>query len=130
MPRILPWKLVSRILAVLLLATAGLKLYGLRIEAVASSGVFSAPEFQIAVVLLKLFLAAWLWSGKYPLGSWILGIAAFTGFASASFYMGWVGQTSCGCFGAVSVNPWASFALDLFLLTGLILGRPDLTALW
>ena len=130
MPRILPWKLVSRILAGLLLTAAGLKLYGLRIEAVASSGLFSMPEFQIAVVEFELFLAAWLWWGKYPLGSWILGLAAFTCFAGASFYLGWVGQTSCGCFGALHVNPWATFSLDVLVLTGLALARPDLTPLW
>ncbi len=129
--RLLPWSLVSRILALLLLAAAGLKLYGLGIEPVASSGLFSAPEFQIAVVQFELFLAAWLLWGKYPLVSWLLALAAFACFAGASLYLGLIGQSSCGCFGGmVSISPWAAFALDVLLLTALILGRPDLKPLW
>src|SRR5579864_4299076 len=129
MLRLLPWKLVSRIVAGILLTAALLKLYGLRIEAVASSGLFAAPEFQMAVVLFELALAAWLVWGKHPIGAWLLGLAAFTCFAATSLYLGWIGQTSCGCFGALHVNPWTTFILDLILLASLFLGRPDLTQL-
>jgi hypothetical protein len=56
--RLFSWNVVSKLLGLILLGAAVLKLYGLGMSPVAASGVFSAPEFQIAVVELELFLAA------------------------------------------------------------------------
>jgi hypothetical protein len=70
--RALSYALVSRILGVLLVAAA-LKVQGLGFDPVRRLGMFSAPEFQIAVVEFEIFLALWLLWGKYPFGSWLGG---------------------------------------------------------
>jgi hypothetical protein len=114
--------------AVLLLA-ALLKSYGLAVDPVARLGFFSTPEFQVAVIEFEVFLAVWLFSGWRPLGSWLLALATFTGFAAVSFWQGWVGQASCGCFGRLAISPWYAFALDVAFLSLLLLGRPDLKPL-
>lgn len=130
MPRLLPYSLVARLLGLLLLMAAGLKLYGLRVEPVAGAGIFSAAEFQVAVVEFEIVLALWLLSGIRTVLSWLVALVTFTGFATASFYLAWIGQSSCGCFGSVHVDPWFTLGLDCVILLGLAVGRPDLSSLW
>jgi hypothetical protein len=120
----------ARILGLLLLMVAGLKLYGLAVDPVAQVGVLSAPWFQALVVQFEIALGAWLLSGKQPIGSWLASFFTFITFAVFSLTAAWRGQTSCGCFGPVAVNPWYAFALDVFVLTVLVFARPDLRALW
>lgn len=57
-------------------------------------------------------------------------MSVFATFAAASFYLGLVGQSSCGCFGRLSLNPWYTFGIDLGIIVVLFLGRPDLSPLW
>lgn len=130
MPRLLSYALVARLLAAVLLLAAGLKIIGLRSEPVAAAGIFSTPEFQVALVEIEIVLAIWLWSGVRPVLSWLVALVTFTGFAAASFYLAWIGQSSCGCFGSLHVNPWFTLTLDSAILIGLALGRPDLAPLW
>jgi hypothetical protein len=120
---------VFRWLGLLLLVAAGLKLHGLAVEPVAHVGPFSAPEFQVALIAVEVLLGLWLLWGRHPIGAWLTTLAAFTVFAGASFYLAWIGQSSCGCFGRLSVSPWYSFAIDLAALAALLVGRPDLQPL-
>jgi hypothetical protein len=130
MVRCLPYSLVSRSLAVLLLTAAVLKLSGLAADPVGRMGMFTASAFQIAVVEFEVFLAAWLLRGTRPLGSWMTALVVFTAFAGVSAYQGWIGRTTCGCFGRLSVSPWYAFGIDLTVLLALVLGRPDLSMVW
>jgi hypothetical protein len=122
--------LVARFIGLLLLTAAVVKVFGLTADPVARMGVFSTPEFHLALIEFEVFLSLWLLSGKRPLGSWMLTVATFSGFATVSFYQGWIGQSSCGCFGRLTVSPWVAFAVDLFVLTVLFLARPHLSTLW
>jgi hypothetical protein len=127
MPRLLPFSVISRILGVLLLAAALLKLQGLALDPVSRQGIFSTPEFQMATVEVELFLAVWLLWGVRPQGAWIAALLAFLCFAGASLYLGWIGQGSCGCFGnLVPVSPWYTLAGDLAAVALLLLSRPPL----
>ena len=54
------------------------------------------------------------------------GTLAFYFFAGISFYLGWIGVATCGCFGAIKASPWHAFGVDVvavLLLAGL---RPNL----
>jgi hypothetical protein len=77
-----------------------------------------------------LSLAAWLLSGKQSSGSWLVAVANFSGFAVVSFYQGWIGQSSCGCFGRLSVSPWYAFGLDSVIVVALVFYRPELKSFW
>lgn len=125
----LPYRWVARLLAVLLFLAAGLKIYGLRVEPIAAGGIFSAVEIQVALVEFEIVLGIWLWSGVRPILSWLVALVTFSGFATVSAHLAWIGQSSCGCFGAVRVNPLLALSLDGAILLALFLGRPDLTAL-
>ena len=100
------------------------------VEPVASMGAFSAPAFKFLIVLFEVLLGVWLLTGKYQLAAWLTVLVAFVGFTAVSFYQGWIGQASCGCFGKVTVNPWITFGIDLVAVTALLLARPDLTPIW
>lgn len=119
--------LILRGVGLLLLVAAGLKVYGLAVEPVGPSGIFSSPWFQAALVQAECLLGLWLLSGLHARTAWRVTLATFACFAAFSLYQGWVGQTSCGCFGALRVNPWVAFALDGFVITALILARPPQT---
>jgi hypothetical protein len=127
-PRLLH-AVVSRSVGLLLLAAAGLKAYGLSADPVARMGIFSVPEFQLAVIQFEVFLGLWLLWGIQPLGSWAVALVTFAGFAGVSLYQVSVGQSSCGCFGRLAVSPWYALGLDVIVLAGLVVGRPDLAPL-
>jgi hypothetical protein len=59
-------------------------------------------------------------------GPWLASLALFGAFAAVSLYLGWIGQTSCGCTGTLlSVSPWFAFGFDVFMLAILGLARPQ-----
>ncbi len=111
-------------LGLLLLAAAGLKLYGLQVSAVPRGVWLYAPRVQVVVLLWEVVLGLWLVSGRYPTGSWLAAVGTFTAFAGVSGYLGWVGQAECGCFGSVKASPWHALAVDVAALAGLALARP------
>ena len=120
---------ILRIPGTLLLLAAGLKVQGLGVDPVSRMGFFSTAEAQLVVIGCEVFLGVWLWLAKSPLGSWLTSLVTFAAFAGVSFYQGWVGQTSCGCFGRLTINPWYTFGADLLVLALLVVGRPDLKQL-
>jgi hypothetical protein len=121
----LPYSWIARLLALLLLAAAGLKFAGLAVDPVGRMGLFSAPAFQVGVVEFEVFLAFWLLWGKRPAGSWAVALVVFLTFAGVSAWQGWTGRASCGCFGRLSVSPWYAFSIDVAVVFALLLGRPE-----
>src|ERR1022692_2385622 len=115
------YPVISRLLGLLLLIAAGLKVYGFGVDPVARMGIFSSPAFQFTVIAFEISLGLWLLSGIQPIGSWVAVLITFFGFAGASFYQGWIGQASCGCLGnKLSVNPWYMFVVDIAAVVTLI----------
>jgi hypothetical protein len=114
------------VLGAVLLAAAALKLYGRNLAPFAQYGFLTAPAVQSAAVGWELVLGLWLWSGRHPRAAWAAARVTFAGFAGVSFYLGWVGQASCGCLGAVKANPWVVFALDVAAVIALAVCRPAL----
>ncbi len=115
---------VRILLGLALLATAGLKLYGLSVSAIPRVGWFAQSWIQIAAAEWELVLGIWLLSGAYPRLSWLAGVCTFAAFAVVSGYLGWVGVASCGCFGVVKASPWWAFGVDVAALALLAISRP------
>lgn len=111
-------------LGTLLLAAAGLKLYGLSVSAVPQVGWFAQPWVQLAAVEWELVLGLWLLSGAHQRGAWLAALVTFLAFAAVSGYLGFIGVASCGCFGAIEASPWAAFGFDLAALALLLANRP------
>lgn len=111
-------------LGALLLATAGLKLYGLGVSAVPQVGWFAQPWVQLLTAEWELLLGGWLLSGAYSRQLWLAAMGTFIAFAGVSGYLGWVGVASCGCFGAIKTNPWWAFGIDVGAVGLLAVSRP------
>jgi len=120
-------KVASILCGLLLLAAAGLKLYGLNYSPFAQYGRLLTPTVQSFAVVWEVLLGFWLLSGSSRFLSWLAAMATFTGFAVVSGYLGIIGQASCGCLGVIEASPWAAFALDVSALVLLMIGRPPWT---
>ena len=118
------WPLVRTVLGVLLVAAAGLKLYGFQTSAVARVGWLSDPRVEAAAAIWELALGAWLLSGRGPVGAWAAAVATFLAFAAVSGSAGAGGVADCGCFGAIKTSPWVAFGIDIAALALLAVGRP------
>jgi hypothetical protein len=78
-------------------------------------------RFSIAVELIVAGVMVLL----PPLARWI-GVAMLTAFAPILVGDLVLGASSCGCFGALEVNPWITLVTDVtFLLGLLVLGRRE-----
>jgi hypothetical protein len=113
-------------LGLLLLAAAGLKIYGWSVSTVPPVGWFSTPSVQAVAVGWEIFLSIWLLSGFALIGSWSAAIITFVSLAGVSGYLGWIGQATCDCFGVIQASPWLAFAVDLAALMMLISVGPSL----
>jgi len=120
-------KVASILCGLLLLAAAGLKLYGLNYSPFAQYGRLLTPTVQSFAVVWEVLLGFWLLSGSSRFLSWLTAMVTFIGFAIVSGYLGIIGQASCGCLGVLEASPWAAFALDVSALVLLIVGRPPWT---
>ncbi len=117
-------KVASILCGLLLLAAAGLKLYGLNYSPFAQYGRLLTPTVQSFAVVWEVLLGCWLMSGSSRFLSWLSAMVTFTSFAIISGYLGVIGQASCGCLGVIEASPWAAFAVDVSALVLLMVGRP------
>ncbi len=116
--------LLLRVLGVVLLVAAGLKGYELSFDPLADDSFLASPRLQIAVIDGEILLGLWLLSGLARRGAWMAALGFFIAVAGLSLYMALAGQSSCGCFGRVTVNPWLSFAFDGVAVAALMIWRP------
>jgi hypothetical protein len=118
------FRVLSIVLGVLLLATAGLKIHGLYTDPYAQESILLTPRLLVAVIEVEILLGLWLLSGLAMRAAWLAALAFFAAGASANVYLAVEGQRSCGCFGRVEVNPWATLGIDVTATLALLLCRP------
>jgi hypothetical protein len=111
----------------LLLGTALLKVQGPADGAVGQNLVLFSPPVRFAVLEAEAVLGLWLLSGWAEQAARRVAVAFFLVLAAASFYLGWSGQSSCGCFGRIPVSPWGAFALDVACAMALALRWPPVS---
>jgi len=111
-------------LGLLLLGAAAFKAYSLWNDTAQPVGIFSSLRIQIAVIQIEALLGLWLLSGlNSQVARWV-ALGWFLCLGAASLYLGIEGESSCGCFGRLKVNPWLTVALDLTAVGALFLWRP------
>lgn len=119
--------LVRLVVGVFLLASAGLKIYGLAFDPFGDDSLLGSPQLLIAAIELEIILGLWLLSGWAPCTSCLAAVGFFGVLAAVSLYLALDGRPSCGCFGAVTVSPWLTFALDTVIIAFLFAFRPART---
>lgn len=117
-------KLVMPALGILLLVAAGFKAYELLTGPLAGEGFFASRGLVISLVLFEILFGLTLLFGVFPRWTWRIAVAVFAVFAAVTLYKGLSGETSCGCFGRVEINPWWTFCFDLVVLAALLRWRP------
>jgi hypothetical protein len=84
----------------------------------------SASVYPPALVFyanqVELALGLWLLLGRAKVTAWVVAVLLFGNFAILNLLAVWNGQSDCGCFGAVKVNPWLTLGLNMVVL-GLLL---------
>jgi hypothetical protein len=83
-------------------------------------GLLHARWFNIFVVEFELFFGIWLIFGMLPKLTWLMSIGLFFLVSIISFHKAVSGETSCGCFGNVTVNPWITMTFDLCVVVLLV----------
>ncbi len=114
------------VLGILLLAAAALKIYGWSVSTIPPVGWFSTSSVQAVAVGWEILLSVWLLSGIVRVGSWLTAIVTFVMLAGISGYVGWIGEATCNCFGAIQASPWLAFAVDLTALLMLLSVGPSI----
>ncbi len=106
--------IVLKVLGLLLLTAAVLKGHELLTVPTANKDLWSWRPFVIFQVECEVALGVWLlWGVAKPL-AWLAGVLCFGVFCCVAVYKGLADAASCGCFGAVHVNPWVTLcAIDL-----------------
>ena len=82
-------------------------------------------EFFLFQIPVEFALGVWMVSGLFRKAAWTAGTAAYLGFIGVTLYKAMAGETSCGCFGRVEVDPWVTlFAIDVPFALLLLVFRP------
>jgi hypothetical protein len=110
------FRYVRFLIAAILLTAAGLKAFQLATTPILGEGLLHARWFNVLVVDFELLFALWLCFGQLPKLTRLVSILLFSIFAAVSFYKAISGETSCGCFGNVSINPWYTMTFDLVIV--------------
>lgn len=113
-------KAVRISVAAVLLVAALLKAHGVITDPLKGELLGIPTAVQVIAFEVELLLTAWLFSGRLQrlaLGSTALFFAIAAGVAAKQVLDR---EVSCGCFGAVDVNPLITLFLDLTLFVALI----------
>lgn len=113
----------------LLLAAAALKLGAGYTGPLGRNSVLFSPAARILSVVAEVALGVWLLGGWSVAGAWATTLLFFVAMSGVSLWLAVQGQSSCGCFGRMAVHPWATFGLDVGVVTALAWTRPDLSEL-
>ena len=103
--------LLPGVIALLLYVAAGLKL-----AQYLQDGFLHYPQLHLLEILFEIVLASALISGFAR--SLVIKFTAvvFCVFLTVTLFRALGGRHSCGCFGAVKVNPWITSLLDLSII--------------
>jgi len=88
--------------------------------------LFNDRYFLMATVMGEILFALILIADIWRSWMWLLSLLGFSAFTLVSLMKGLSGETSCGCFGTITVNPWLTMAFDLSIVACLAIFRERL----
>ncbi len=108
-----------------LIVAAIMKVHQMLTQYVSDEPLWESWHFFLAAIPLEFGLGVWLVSGLFKKAGWLLGTLTFAFFIVITAHKAVTGQTSCGCFGTVEVNPWVTLlAIDIPIFLLLVIFRP------
>jgi hypothetical protein len=118
------YDVVRVLLGLLLLAAAGMKGYSLATGPVAEQDLLTSRWFLIIGVEVEFVLGVLLLIGLWKRPMWFAALLCFSLFTFLAAYKIYRGESSCGCFGRVSVDPRYILTLDILAILALAAFRP------
>jgi hypothetical protein len=87
------------VLGLLLITTAGLKLFDPSPDTLGGLELLSSPHWRLAAIYAEAALGVWLLIGSLPRLLWVGALVGFSLLASASLYLAIDGQSfpQCSC---------------------------------
>lgn len=83
---------------------------------------------SLGSLAFESILGLWLLSGLFPNTARWLATGCFWCFAVVSFFRGIRGDESCGCLGALKIDPWIMFGFDAVAAVILFATKPEYVA--
>ncbi|MFI4860150.1 MAG: MauE/DoxX family redox-associated membrane protein [Phycisphaerales bacterium JB063] len=111
-----PFAITRWVIASVLLLAALLKGYALATGPTPGTTLLDTRAFQIITVEFELLFACLLMAGFMPRKLRWACVVLFLFFAAIAGYKLWLGETTCGCFGRVTVSPAWTLLLDCGLV--------------
>jgi methylamine utilization protein MauE len=112
------------VLSAALLAAATLKWQGLAADGPADGAPFAPRWLLFGAVEVEWAMGLWLLTGLHPEQTRHAATACFAAFACIALTKAMGGETSCGCFGRLTISPWYTLAFDIAALAALRAFRP------
>jgi hypothetical protein len=79
------------------------------------------PEIVLLVAVVELFFAGYCFASPPSKNLFLLLTLLFVAFASLGLYKISIGESTCGCFGRITLSVYLIFIVDAFVLTILAL---------
>lgn len=111
---------LTRVLGSILVASGGLKLWGLLDLAGTTHVLGHFDWLALLVACLESLLGTWLIVDPFPRWSHLAALGCFTGLLNVALAKALAGIGSCGCFGPVALNPWYAVAFDAMAVVALL----------
>jgi hypothetical protein len=118
------WTFVRFFIIAVLLTAATLKAWQLATEPVLGEVLLHSRLLNVLIVEFEIFFSFWLIAGLLPKLTWLASIVLFSVFTIVSLFKAVTGETSCGCFGNVTVNPWITTVFDITVVGLLLFVKP------
>lgn len=112
-------RLIAIVLGLVLIVAGGLKGHQWMVDPFVPGDIPAVPALRAAVVCAELTLGLWLLSGAYPQTARRAAVACFAVFLTVATRDALENRASCGCFGSLTVPPWATVVFDMAALAGL-----------
>lgn len=110
------WRALRFAVAIVLLSAATAKAFELASGAALVGSALQSPFLELGLVVFEASFAVWALFGLFPNLNRVATILLFSVFSLVTLTKGLKGEVSCGCFGAATVNPWVTFALDVAIV--------------
>lgn len=123
--RKLIYPVVSRLLALVLMTAGLLKGYDLLLGVPEEQGFWDDRALAVSIAGLEIVFSLWLLVGLFPRPTRWLTVVCFGSFLCFAVASAMAGETSCGCFGSLAVNPWYTAAFDLIAVIALVVGGSE-----
>jgi len=112
-------QLAPRAIGTVLLCAAGLKAHALILEPAVSTAATTPRGLLIALIETEIWLGLALVTGFHRRQTTVLALIFFGAVSLAALQRALAGETSCGCFGTLPINPWYTLAFDLCAVASL-----------